>query len=152
MELTYRQILKKIQLSEACMPYLPEGMNMSPLCIGKQDGAVCDCFLSYRDHAGRSAGCRAIRWDRESDSVLACMDAGEISLEENSDTHGAGQYRELYPQVRAFAFSAALTAEQRGILRQFLSAGRSCCRPGVQEKLKASFPEFYIWCQPFLED
>jgi len=152
MELTYKQILKRIHLSEACMQYLPEGMNISPLCLGKKDGIICDCFICYMSNAEQSVECKAIRWDIENDSIIECIDAGVISNEENNEISGARQYMDLYPQIRTFAFSETLTPEQRSILQQFISAGLSCCKVNIQEKLKAFFPEFYIWCQPFLED
>ena len=151
MDLTYKQILKKINLSEACMQYLPEGMTISPLCLGNKDGIICDCFICYENNAEQSVECRAIRWDIENDTVIECVDAGMLIGEDNNEISGARQYMELYPLIRTFAFSDTLTPEQQEQLQQFYAVGLNCCKNNIQEKLKTFFPEFYIWCQPFLE-
>ncbi len=150
MELNYKQIVKKINLSDACMQYLPEGISISPLCLGKKDGIICDCFICYANNAEQSAECKAIRWDIESDSIIECVDAGVLDIEANKEINGARQYMDLYPLVRKFAFMDELTSEQQEILKQFSSAEFSCCKNNIREKLKVFFPEFYIWCQPFL--
>lgn len=152
MEYTYRQILKKLNVSDACMKYTAEGMNISPLYPGKKDGTVCDCFISYEGNTVPTAACVAIRWNCEQDAVLECTDAGMLDTGTDEEVTGAGNYMELYPQVRTFAFSDTLTEDQKDILKKFDSALKSCCRSGMREKMNMFFQEFYIWCQPFLAE
>ena len=148
-ELDYDKIVRRILLSEACMDSLPDGMTISPLYISKKDDLICDCFIGYYKSSSTSK-CKVIRIDIMNDRLVDCIDT-ELRIEKRQDEFpGADKYMELYPQVRAFAFSETLTSEQESILQQFADAWLNCCENSIREKLDEVFPEFNIWSQPFL--
>lgn len=151
-ESTYDQIVRSILFSESGMHSLPDGITISPLCIGKIDDVLCDCFIAYFKSSKPSSTCKVIRIDVLNDRLVDCKDDELYVSEKQEEFPGAEQYMKLYPQVRGFAFSDHLSSEQKDIVRQFITAWLNCCDINIQEKLKEAFPEFYIWCQPFLAD
>lgn len=152
----YEDIVQWLITNKKITEHTPEGVNISPLCIGMLNGKVADCFLvseSVMQHQERfKCKIRAVVEEKSQIELEVQEIDGqweeEISEKALRDREAAGKrYMKLYSEIKKFAFAPALTQEERNMLEEFMKNWKGAVEEGIREKAEKSFTEFFLWEQ-----
>jgi Zn-dependent peptidase ImmA (M78 family) len=168
--MTYEEIIRALFSGEAGQQ-IPTGLSFSyPLPAKDEDGKALDHFFLYsvnrasgianppqqqigiRPEENTTVYCRKTAPTAE---ALARLMQGLPQRETAANTRVrslsmketmalVGEYKQLYPQVRQFAFSPMLTKSKQEQLEKFFHIQRKLFRSQLDD-YRANAPEFYSW-------
>lgn len=169
--MTYNAIIDALYLSEAGAHLLDNAALSYPVPSRKEDGTLVDNFFQFFSHSGRSitppisyfgiqAEAGALDYFRREKPRLIASGAGSpllitgqqqiaapklVSSAFRSRQNSLGQrYKQLYPQVRNFAFSESLNPDEKAVLKDYFLVQFSLFGSRMGSYRQAS-PRFYSW-------
>lgn len=148
----YEEIENYLYTDEKIMEFTPEGIETSPLCIGRMDGEIADCFLVLipRDKT------KQVKWKiygkrnndgKVSSKIEEIYEEIEEAQEDTVDESYCIGYMELYSRVRKFAFHEQITEMQKKELGKFMKYWEMAVDQKERSILQKEFPEFFQWAQ-----
>lgn len=149
----YDEIVESMIADERMMSYLLEGVNMSPLCIGRIDDETADCFLvTYNSEQGKEV----LQWrvkravNHKEEWIIEALEAEGVldtkdGIQGDNLEEAIEQYASLYSKIREIAFRPKLTKEEQDSLACFMKSWYIVLEKDVKEQMEESFPEFFIW-------
>lgn len=138
--------------NEDLYQYCPEGVSLTPLCIGMINEKVVDCFFCYEECDEGQSLLWAIRFDCISGLKEKCniFKTDNEKFSESTNHNMDDVYANLYPKVRSFAFAEELSTEQKENLREYHEAMKCVMGKELFDIYIEYFPEVFIWIQKSL--
>jgi hypothetical protein len=150
----YNDFLESLATPEI-RKYVKEGISRSYPVVGQNDGKIVDVFFLYSvsltDGDSAEAPISSLLIDATAKSLIKYEKCNpekiDNSLNCSSDDYWEAdkEYRELYPQIRTFAFSKKISQSQKEILMAFTKVFRTLYNDSFYKLFNDLFNDFFKW-------
>lgn len=152
--MNYEKVISALSAPEISR-YVRDGVSHSYPVVGLYDGKIADCFFLYcvslSDKEYAEAPLYSLKVDSEDGTLKVCKETvaqkfnNSLECDDETFWNANGEFEELYPKIRSFAFSKTIDPLQRETLTKFVRTLKVLVNNSFYSIYVELFTEFFNW-------